>query len=197
MRQNGKDSDMRDHNDMFRYMRNGGEQRGNPGGHSCGYNPGNSGNSGNSENSGNSRNCRNCDYDDIINLPRHVSKTHPHMTITERAAQFSPFAALTGHADAIRETARLTEGRIVPDEDMLVRLDGQLAELARMSEAGAHPQISVTYFEADGRKAGGAYRTGKGEVKRIDPVAKKIVFTDRTEIELQDIYDIEITEEYN
>ena len=66
------------------------------------------------------------DYDDIINLPHHVSKTHPHMTITGRAAQFSPFAALTGHGDAIRETARLTEDQILLDEDMLVRLDEKL-----------------------------------------------------------------------
>ena len=168
---------MRDHNGMGRHMRNGGEQCENPGGHSCGNN------CGNNENRG---------YDDIINLPHHVSKTHPHMTITERAAQFSPFAALTGHGDAIRETARLTEDQIFLDEDMLVRLDEKLAELARLVETGDQPETTVTYFEPDERKEGGAYRTKTGRVKHIDPAGRKVIFTDRTELEIGDIFDIEI-----
>lgn len=131
-------------------------------------------------------------YDDIINLPHHVSKTHPHMTITERAAQFSPFAALTGHGDAIRETARLTEDQIIPDEDILVRLDEKLAELGRVLEKGAQPDAEVTYFVADECKEGGAYRTKTGRVKRIDPAGRKVIFTDRTELEIENILDMEI-----
>ena len=183
---------MRDHNDMDRYMRNSAEQCENPVGHSCGNNCGNSGSNGNGRSSGNSGNSRNRSYDDIINLPHHVSKTHPHMTITERAAQFSPFAALTGHGDAIRETARLTEDQIFLDEDMLVRLDEKLTELARLVETGDQPEAAVTYFEADERKKSGAYRTKTGRVKQVDPAERKVIFTDRTELEIEDIFDIEI-----
>lgn len=132
------------------------------------------------------------DYDDIINLPHHVSKTHPHMTITERAAQFSPFAALTGHGDAIRETARLTDGRILLDEDMLERLDGKLAELARLAGTGAWPKAAVTYFAPDERKEGGAYLTKRDRVRRVDLTGRRIIFTDRTEIGTDDIFEIEI-----
>ncbi len=169
---------MRDHNGMGGHMRNSGEQCENPVGHDRGYNRGNNENRG---------------YKDIINLPHHVSKTHPHMSITERAAQFSPFAALTGHGDAIRETARLTEGRIFLDEDMLVRLDEKLAELARLVETGDQPETTVTYFEADERKEGGAYRTKTGRVKQVDPAGRKVIFTDRMELEIKNILDIEIT----
>ncbi len=132
-------------------------------------------------------------YDDIINLPHHVSTTHPHMTIAERAAQFSPFAALTGHGDAIRETARLTEDQIVLDEDMLVRLDEKLAELARLLGRGAQPEAAVTYFAPDERKEGGAYLTKRGRVKRVDLTERKVIFTDRTELKTENILDIEIT----
>ncbi len=136
-------------------------------------------------------------YDDIINLPHHVSTTRPHMTVAERAAQFSPFAALTGHGDAIRETARLTEDQTDLDEDMLVRLDEKLAELARTAAAGVQPEAAVTYFEADERKKGGAYRTKTGRVKRVDPAGRKIIFTDRTELEIENVVDIEIAPDPN
>ena len=130
-------------------------------------------------------------YDDIINLPHHVSTTHPHMDITERAAQFSPFAALTGHSDAIQEKARITEKQIDLDGDMLVQLDQKLAELLQRSDTGSQPDVTVTYFEADDRKKGGTYRTKTGRVKQIDTTSRKIIFTDKTEIMIENVFDIE------
>ncbi len=131
-------------------------------------------------------------YDDIINLPHHVSTTRPHMSIAERAAQFSPFAALTGHGDAIRETARLTEERILLDEDMLVQLDERLAKLAQLTASGVRPEAAVTYFKADERKDGGAYQTKTGQVKQVDLAGRRIIFADRTEIPAGDILEMEI-----
>ena len=115
-------------------------------------------------------------YDDIINLPHHRSKTHPHMAIIDRAAQFAPFAALTGYGAAIDETARLTDGR--PDLD-----EQQLAELnERRFQIMAQPNtvVCITYFVPDEKKEGGRYEQAEGPIKKIDEIAKVIV-TDRGE----------------
>lgn len=105
-------------------------------------------------------------YDDIINLPHHVSTKHPHMSIYDRAAQFAPFAALTGYGDAIDETARLTDRQYELDNDELANLELKLNQLQYMIDK--KPRISVTYFEADERKAGGKYITVTGNLDRID-----------------------------
>ena len=107
-------------------------------------------------------------YDDMIDLPHHVSKTHPPMDIMDRAAQFSPFAALTGYDAAIEETQRLTEEEIVLDETAVARINEQLSEIAQhLSEKW---QVTITYFQPDARKSGGAYLTDTGTVKKIDEV---------------------------
>jgi len=105
-------------------------------------------------------------YDDIINLPHHVSVTRPHMTAVDRAAQFSPFAALTGYDAAIRETARLTDERVELDEYIKDALNKRLQIIAeRMKE---QPEITITYFQPDTKKSGGANITDTGTVKKID-----------------------------
>ena len=95
------------------------------------------------------------EYEDIIGLLHHVSTVHPQMSIYDRAAQFSPFAALTGHEAAIRETARLTEEQAELNEDKKEELNEKLQEL--MAHAEEHPTVTVTYFKPDDRKEGGKY----------------------------------------
>lgn len=128
-------------------------------------------------------------YDDIIDLPHHVSTKHPQMTIANRAAQFSPFAALTGHDAAIQETARLTDEQIELSDGAIAALDWKLHLLEEM--AAEHPQISVTYFKPDDRKAGGAYVTITEGLKKIDAVRRAIVLMDGEVIEIGRIYEIE------
>lgn len=128
-------------------------------------------------------------YDDIINLPHHVSKTHAPMALYKRAAQFAPFAALTGYEAAIHETARLTEQRIELDENSKEALDEKLRELLRhLSE---HPEIKITYFKEDERKEGGAYLTVTCHVKRIDPITRVMTMQEDMVIRLDDVIDIE------
>ena len=102
-------------------------------------------------------------YDDIINLPHHVSATRPHMSMGDRAAQFAPFAALTGYEDAVREAARLTEERVELTEDAQAALDARLRLLADGSMAGK--AVTLTWFQPDARKSGGAYVTATGILK--------------------------------
>ncbi|MEA5014857.1 MAG: hypothetical protein VB099_09880 [Candidatus Limiplasma sp.] len=128
-------------------------------------------------------------YDDIIHLPHHVSKKHPPMAIADRAAQFSPFAALTGHASAIAETARLTDTRIELDETAKIALSDRLQIiLDRLKE---HPQIQITYFQPDVKKEGGAYITAAGTVKKIDGYERVVVMTDGTAIPINEIIGID------
>ena len=128
-------------------------------------------------------------YDDIINLPHHVSKTRPQMSRAERAAQFAPFSALAGYGAALVETARLTDRRIELEEDDRAALDRKQQKL--MEQIGERPEIAVTWFVPDARKEGGQYITTVGHLKRIDEVRRVIVLVDRTEIPLDDIFDIE------
>lgn len=130
-------------------------------------------------------------YDDIINLPHHVSATRPQMSMHDRAAQFSPFAALTGYDDAVEETARLTDEQYELSEDARNRLDEQLKLIAdRIDE---QPEIEITYFVPDEKKNGGAYFTFKGNLRRIDEYAMELVFTEGTRINLDYISDINVT----
>ena len=129
-------------------------------------------------------------YAGIMNLPHHVSPTRPQMPISDRAAQFSPFAALTGHSAAIAETGRLTNQRMELDEYEMARVD---AELQRLQELlPGRPTASITYFVPDERKNGGSYQTVTGEVKRIDAVNGVIQMTDRQCIPIADVFSIEI-----
>ena len=116
-------------------------------------------------------------YDDIIRLPHPDSPKHPRMSLYDRAAQFSPFAALTGHSAAIAETGRMTDQRMELDEYEMARVD---AELQRLQELlSGRPTASITYFVPDERKNGGSYQTVTGEVKRIDAVNGVIQMADR------------------
>ena len=129
-------------------------------------------------------------YDDIIDLPYPTSQNHPRMSLYDRAAQFSPFAALTGHHAAIAETGRLTDRRIELDESEITRVDAALQHLQKLLPG--RPTVSITYFVPDERKSGGSYQTVTGEVKRIDTVAGMIQMTDRSEIPIEDVFSVEI-----
>lgn len=124
-------------------------------------------------------------YDDIIGLPHHVSDKRPQMSLRDRAAQFLPFAALTGYDDAIRETARLTDEKPELREDALELLDRRLAVLE--ANLGARPEISVTFFKKDEKKQGGAYALKTGVVRRIDGYERRLLFEDGSSIPLADI----------
>ena len=128
-------------------------------------------------------------YDDIINLPHHVSKTRPQMSMLDRAAQFSPFAALTGHDAAIKETGRLTDEKVDLGEEEKEVLDRkQLFLIEKLSE---RPALTVTYFVPDEKKAGGAYVTRSGNLKKIDAFERWMQLADGTKIPLDDILEIE------
>ena len=123
-------------------------------------------------------------YDDIIDLPRPVSPTRRRMTPLERAAQFSPFAALTGYDAALAESARLTEEKAELDEDTLRELEEKLHLLAARPD---HPQVTVTYFRPDARKKGGAYATITGKLKKIRLYERELLLEDGTAIPLDDV----------
>lgn len=127
-------------------------------------------------------------YDDIIDLPHHVSKKHPQMSLHDRAAQFSPFAALTGYEDAVGEAARLTDRRQELDEEQAALLEQQLSLLTET--AADRPEITVTYFLPDARKSGGKYVTVRGALRRIDETEKTLIFTDGRRIAIRDIWEI-------
>ena len=128
-------------------------------------------------------------YDDIIHLPRHVSTTRPHMAAIDRAAQFSPFAALTSHGAAIKETARLTDERAELDEHMKDVLNDRLQIIAdRLKE---HSEIVITYFQPDTKKNGGTYVTAIGTVKKIEEYERFVVMTDGSVIPIDEIISIE------
>lgn len=128
-------------------------------------------------------------YDDIINLPHHVSTKHPHMAPIDRAAQFSPFAALTGHDEAIKETARLTDERMELDENRKELLDVRLQLLRE--HLGEKPTVTFTFFEPDERKSGGAYVTVTGSVKKIEEYENKIILEEGVVILIDEISAVE------
>lgn len=129
-------------------------------------------------------------YDDIIDLPHPEPQTRPRMPMRDRAAQFSPFAALRGHHSAIEEAERLTDRRIELDKYEVARVDAALQMIREKIDE--HPAVSVTYFVPDERKAGGSHQSAEGIVKRIDTVAGVLLMADCKAIPLADIFDIEI-----
>ena len=127
-------------------------------------------------------------YDEIINLPHHVSKTRPQMPLSDRAAQFAPFAALTGYDSAIKETGRLTDERIELDEEALAALDRKYQLL--MDTLDDAPEVTIIYFQPDERKAGGQYVSATGTVKKVDTFGRRILLQDGTRIPLDSVYDL-------
>jgi len=128
-------------------------------------------------------------YEDIINLPHHVSSKRPQMSMLDRAAQFSPFAALTGYDDAIHETGRLTDEKIELDEEALTALDMKYQIL--MDAFDDAPEVTITFFQPDKRKAGGKYLTATGAVKKVDDFERRITMQDGTKIPMDDVLSID------
>jgi len=128
-------------------------------------------------------------YDDIIRLPHPTSSRHPRMSLHDRAAQFSPFAALSGHEDAISETARLTDKKIELAEDQKPELDRRMQALLPLLPE--HPEVVITYYVPDFTKEGGAYVTFTGNLKKIDTVDHTLYFTDGTTIAPDDVLSLD------
>ena len=128
-------------------------------------------------------------YEDIINMAHPTSKRHPRMTVYNRAAQFSPFAALTGHEEALKETARITDNKIELDENVKRELDYKLQQILNKNDSIQNVQI--TYFKKDARKAGGNYQTMIQSIKKLDMNNKIITLQNKQIINLSDIYEIE------
>lgn len=124
-------------------------------------------------------------YDDIINLPHHVSSRHPQMPMMNRAAQFSPFAALTGYDDAVRETARLTDEKIELDEYEKEELDRKIQWIG--SHLDEHIPVAITYFQPDDKKAGGAYEEIVDTIKKINAYEHEILLSGGIKISIHDI----------
>ena len=127
-------------------------------------------------------------YEDIINLPRPVSKKHTQPPLSERAARFAPFAAITGYEEMVLEEARVTEEKIELDESALTILNAKLNILQNCLSQST--EITVTYFVPDKKKNGGAYRTVTGIVKRIDPYQKILILQNDEKIQIEKIYDL-------
>ena len=128
-------------------------------------------------------------YDDIINLPHHVSKNHPRMSMVQRAAQFAPFAALVGHEAMIAETARVTDAEIDLGEETIQMLNQKMSYLKeRLKE---HPAVTITYFLPDPKKSGGEYLTTSGIIKKIDDFEHTIVMENGTIIPLHATLDLD------
>lgn len=122
-------------------------------------------------------------YADIINLPHHQSATRKHMSLYDRAAQFAPFAALTGYDEMVAEEARQTDCEIELTENEIEIINGIIAEISQILENGGHPTVTVIYFKPDPHKSGGRYETLTGLLKRVDTVDKRLVFYGSDDIE--------------
>lgn len=127
-------------------------------------------------------------YEDIINMEHHISKVHPRLSIDQRAAQFAPFAALTGYSDAVKEKARLTDKKIELDDESMCFLNMKLQEINTIIRE--KPKVAITYFIKDKNKSGGRYETIEDNIKRIDDVYHVIYLLHKT-INIQDILTIE------
>lgn len=130
-------------------------------------------------------------YDDIIDLPHHVSATRPQMSMMDRAAQFSPFAALTGYDAAIKETVRLTDQKIDLDDYEKEEINDKIQLITE--HLGEDFEVVITYFQPDSRKAGGAYVDAVGIVKKIDEYDRVIILQDGKKIPIDDILDIDMS----
>ena len=131
-------------------------------------------------------------YDDIINLPHHTSTKHPRMTRTARAAQFAPFAALTGLDDEMEETARLTDKKITLDEEQKQVINRELLFIKNNPQRDI--PVIITFFKSDGRKDGGAYIEKEVRIKKIDEINRKLILSDYSEIKIDDLFSVRIKE---
>lgn len=129
-------------------------------------------------------------YKDIINLPHHVSSNRPHMSVYDRAAQFSPFSALKGYEEEIDETARFTDVKIELDGAQIDELNEKLLLLSE--HIAERPEVKVTYFVADTRKEGGEYVIAEGNVKKIDVYGQRLILSQGVIVPFGDIYSIEL-----
>ena len=127
-------------------------------------------------------------YEDMLNLPHPVSKKHPHMSIQERAAQFAPFAALTGYDEAVKETARFTNSKRELAEEEMTLLNQKLFILQQKVQE--HPQIQITYFVPDRYKTGGEYKTITTKVHQIREDTSQIILEDLSKIAITDILEL-------
>lgn len=127
-------------------------------------------------------------YNDIIELPHHTSPVRDRMSMINRAAQFSPFAALTGYDEAVKETARVTKEKIELDENAKAMLDEKLQTIAE--HLGEHLEVTILYFQPDMKKTGGEYVKITGTVKKIDQFERNIRMMDGTKISIDEIYEI-------
>ena len=128
-------------------------------------------------------------YDDMIYLPNPTPTCKPRMSLHDRAAQFSPFAALTGYEDAVEETARLTDTRLELSEDMKTILNEKMQMI--VDNLDSEPIVTITYFVPDKKKSGGAYVDATGVVKEIDEYERCIVMTDKKKIPIEQVRAIE------
>lgn len=133
------------------------------------------------------------DYDDIINLPHHTSRTHPQMSSVGRAAQFSSFAALTGYEALVEETARLTDGRLELSTEEVNDLNDKMNYL--MDNIALCPQVEIIYFVPDERKSGGKYISLDVKIRKIDPILRTITDVDNNVINIDFIYKIKLIEQ--
>ena len=124
-------------------------------------------------------------YDDLLNLPHHTSAVQPAMPMQNRAAQFAPFAALVGYDALIRETARLTDQKVELDESVKAELNEKLRLLLELLPQ--QPEVTITYFQPDSRKAGGAYRTTSGIVRKFLCSENRLVMMDGTQIPIDSV----------
>ena len=127
-------------------------------------------------------------YEDIINLPHYEPKYHPRMSKHNRAAQFAPFAALTGYEEQVKETARLTDKRVEIDEGLRNLINSKLQIIDRNIKS--KPEVTITYFVKDKKKNGGCYITITDKVKKVDSIEEIIVLSDKTKINMKDILTI-------
>lgn len=132
-------------------------------------------------------------YQDIIDLPYQKSTRHPHMARIDRAAQFAPFAALTGHKEAIKETARITEEKRILDENKKFILNNNLQAI--ISKIDQQPLIKVVYFQEDKTKQGGQYLTIINQIKKVDEYNRVIILVNSSKIKIDDIYEIELADQ--
>ncbi|MBQ7888486.1 MAG: hypothetical protein IJ356_01865 [Erysipelotrichaceae bacterium] len=130
----------------------------------------------------------NSKYQDILYLSHHVSKTRKPMSVSNRAAQFAPFAALTGYEEAVHETARLTDTKVVLSMDQVITLNRKLSFL--QDHLHCCPNVEITYFIPDKKKSGGCYRMTTGVIRRIDDTFQQIIMKDKTIINISDITEI-------
>lgn len=121
-------------------------------------------------------------YDDILYLPHPTSRTHPRMSRQDRAAQFSPFAALTGYEDTVKETARLTEERPILTEDEMAELDARLRLAMELNT-----EVTVTWFRPDSRKSGGSYVTAAGRIRKADEIQRVLIMDNGAQIPVDEV----------